>query len=269
VDYSSYSFLDIKVDDGIAVVKIDHQDRMNACKPGDHAELPRSLRDFAHDEDVRVVVLTGVGKAFSLGGTFDSVENHHTHPEQLPELHAEARDLVHAHIDLEKPVITALNGYATGAGAAYALLADFIIVERHVRFADGHIAIALAAGDGGALIWPISVGMIRAKKYLMTGDWITAEEAERIGLVTEVVETGQSFDRAMQLARRLADGPQMAIRYTKRALNQWLRQGATVAFDYSLALEMETFPTEDLGRALASLRQKGSGAIEREWTWGR
>jgi enoyl-CoA hydratase len=268
-DYSSYSFLTITVRDGIALVLIDHPERMNACQGNDHAEFARSLRDFALDDDVRVVILSGVGKAFSLGGTYDGVERHNQHPEELPDLQREARDLVYAHVDLEKPVITALNGYCTGAGAAYALLADFIIAERHVRFADGHVAIGLAAGDGGVMTWPISMGLVRAKKYLLTGDWITAEEAERAGLISEVVETGESLERAKALATRLSNGPQTAIRHTKKALNQWLRQAAITAFDYSLAMEMQTFTTREVAEAVRSLRAKGPGAIDRDWEWRR
>ena len=91
------------------------------------------------------------------------------------------------------------------------------------------------------MIWPLTVGITRAKRWLMTGDWIDAHEAERIGLVTEVVPTGESLERATEVARRFVAMPQMAVRLTKQALNQWLALGTTVSFDYSAALEMQTF----------------------------
>jgi enoyl-CoA hydratase len=270
MDYSSYNFLSIEVADGIAEVRMNHPESLNACiEPKDHEEFGRSLRDFAADDDVRVVVVTGSGKAFSVGGGREAMKAAGDDPAYSWRLFREARELVNAHIDLDKPFITALNGYALGAGAAYGLLGDFVIAERHVRFGDCHIAGGIAAGDGGFVIWPLSVGMIRAKKYLLTGDWIDAVEAERIGLVTEVVETGESWDRSMALARRLADGPQASIRYTKRALNQWHRLGALVGFDYSLAYEVTTFYGDDLKRAMQSLDQKGPGVIDRNWTWRR
>jgi len=148
-----------------------------------------------------------------------------------------------------------------GAGAAFALLCDFVIMEEHAMLADGHIRAALAAGDGGALIWPLAVGITRAKKYLLTGDWITATEAERIGLVTEVVPKGESVERAMAIARRLAAGPQTAISFTKQAVNSWLKLAVAPAFDYSLALEGLTMKLDDVPKALKGLRETGQGAI--------
>jgi enoyl-CoA hydratase len=270
MDYTSYKYLDIQVEDGIAMVRINRPEQLNACmEPGDHYEFGKSLRDFAADDDVLVILATGNGRAFSVGGGRESTLELGSDRNNAWRLYREARDLVNAHIDLDKPFITALNGYALGSGTAYGLLGDFIIAERHVRFGDGHIAGGVAAGDGGAVIWPLSVGLIRAKKYLLTGDWISAEEAERIGLVTEVVESGESWERGLELARRLANGPQTAIRYTKRALNQWHRVGTVVGFDFSLALETETFYGEEFQRATASLEARGDGAISRNWEWRR
>ena len=128
--------------------------------------------------------------------------------------------------------------------------------------ADGHIRAALSAGDGGTLIWPLTMGLTKAKKYLLTGDWIGAEEAERLGLVSEVVDAGRSLERAVDVARRFANGPQLAIRATKMALNQWLRLGQMASFDYSLALEFLSASDDDVPRALESLRARGAGAIE-------
>ena len=264
VDYSRYKYLAVDVRGAIAFITINRPDRMNACNREDHAEFPRILRDLARDDELKVAVVTGAGRAFSVGADLDLLEYMNTHPDELTELSNEAREIVNAHIDLEKPIIAAINGYAMGAAAIFGLLCDFVIVERQAKIADGHVRAALAAGDGGALIWPLAVGLTKAKRYLLTGDWINAQEAERIGLVTEVVEEGESLKRAAEIAERLAAGPQTAIRYTKRALNQWLRLGATTAFDYSLALEMMTFLTDDMRNAARDLKAKGPGAIPPE-----
>jgi enoyl-CoA hydratase len=270
MDYSTYKFLDIIVVDGIAQVKMNHPESLNACvNPSDHEEFGRSLRDFAKDDDVKVIVATGSGKAFSVGGGRTVMKAGSADPDYAWQIFREARELVNAHIELDKPFITALNGYALGAGAAYGLLGDFIIAERNIRFGDCHIAGGIAAGDGGVIIWPLSVGMVRAKKYLLTGDWIGAEEAERIGLITEVVEPGESWDRSLALARRLADGPQAAIRFTKRALNQWHRLGGLIGFDYALAYEITTSYSDEMRMAMESLANKGPGAIDRDWQWRR
>ncbi|HEY8525422.1 MAG TPA: enoyl-CoA hydratase-related protein [Acidimicrobiales bacterium] len=267
-DYSSFTFIDVVVDDdGIAVATLNRPDKLNAADRVGHGEFAKSLRAFAADDRVKVVVLRAAGKAFSVGGSWDYEEELSSDRNSQWRVHREARDLVYAHLELDKPVITALQGYAFGSGTAYALLADFVIVERHVKFGDGHVFGGMPAGDGGVLIWPLSIGMIRAKKYLLTGDVIDAVEAERIGLVTEVVETGESFDRAMALARRLAAGPQRAMRYTKRALNQQLRQAALTSFDMSLSLELESMYFGDEFAEYLRVASSGEGLIDRSWQW--
>lgn len=267
MDYSGYEFLDIEVDEGVALVKIG---KPNARSHEQHEEYPRCLRDFAVDDDVRVVVATGTGDNFAPGASYESIEYRREHlDEELAGILRRGRDLTNAHIDLEKPFITALNGWSWGSGTVFSLFGDFIIAERHVRFGDGHIATALAAGDGGCITWPLSVGIITAKKYLMTADWISAEEAERIGLITEVVDTGASLSRSMDLARRLAAGPQQAIRLTKRALNQYYRWGNVVSGEYSLAAEGLTFHSTETDDAVRSLRGGRGGAIDRSWRWAR
>ena len=266
MDYGKYQFMLVDVKEGIAFVTINRPHKANAVNRELHAEFGMILRDLARDDDVRVAVVTGAGKTFSVGGDLDLMEYQNMHPEELDKTLDEAREIIYAHIDLEKPIIAAVNGVAMGAGLAFAILCDFIIMERQVRVSDGHIRAAIAAGDGGAMIWPLTVGLTKAKRYLLTADWITAEEAERIGLITEVVEEGQSLKRATQIAERLSAGPQIAIRYTKRALNQWLRLGAVTAFDLSIALELITWPMNDVKKALTDLKARQPGAIPPEKT---
>lgn len=262
IDYGDYRFIDVQVRDGIAFLTLNHPDRLNACSLDDHAEFARILRDIARDDAVRVAVVTGAGRAFSVGGDLDLLEQMIEGPvEDAERLFADARDLVLAHADLDKPVVAAVNGHAMGSGAAFALLSDWIVVERQAVIADGHIRAALAAGDGGAAIWPLTVGLTVAKRYLLTGDGIPADEAVRLGLATEMVEEGASLARATEVAQRLAAGPQRAIRYTKRALNQWLRLGVTTAFDYSLALEVRTMGSPEAAEAIRTLRTEKRGAI--------
>ena len=114
----------------------------------------------------------------------------------------------------------------------------------------------MAAGDHAALIWPLLMSMAKAKYYLLTCDFLDGKEAERIGLVSMVVPPEELMDKAMEVARTLAKGSQPAIRFTKRALNQWLRMGAHTAFDYSLAVEMLGFFGEDVREGLAAVKEK-------------
>lgn len=270
MDYNSYKFLDIVVDDGIACITINRPEAKNACDREGHSEFARILTDLARDDDVRAAVVTGAGRTFSVGGELELLEHLSSHPEDVPEVMDEARGIVNLHIALDKPIIAAINGVAMGAGLAFAMMCDWVVVERQARLADGHIRVALAAGDHASLVWPMCIGLMKSKRYLLTGDSIGAEEAERLGLVTEVVDEGMSLQRAMAVARRLADGPQTAIRHTKRSLNQWLRVGAAQTFEYSLALEFLAFSSSELKNALQAIRADGRTAISPEpRTWGK
>jgi enoyl-CoA hydratase len=155
-------------------------------------------------------------------------------------------------------VISAINGVAVGAGLAVALLADISIASEDARITDGHIRLGVAAGDHATVIWPLLCGMAKAKYYLLTCDFLDGREAERIGLVSKAVPADQLMSTAMDVANKLAAGPQPAIRGTKRALNQWLRQAAINSFDYSLALEMMGFFGADIREGLSALQEKRS-----------
>src|SRR5665213_1645337 len=245
VDYSAYQNCKVNVSEGIAVVAITWSGKTSAREH--HAELPRLLRDLSRDPEVNVGVLT----EFDSGGRYGDIVKHvNEHPAELPGLLDEARDLLYAQIDMDKPMVAALNRNVGGSVAHTALLCDWIIAERHVLISDGHVAAGLATGDGGPLIWPLTVGFTRAKRHLLLAEPITASDAERFGLITEVVETGESGARAMDVARRMAALPQTALRYTKRGLNQILRQGALTAFDYTSALEFITMALPETGELI-------------------
>lgn len=264
-DYSQYRYLDVTVEDGIARILLNKPEQLNACELEDHRELGQVLRQITADPNVRVAVVTGAGAGFCVGGSLDLLDAATSNHDEVAEpLFQDARELILAHVDCDKPIVAAVNGYAMGAGAAFALLCDFIVMERQAKIADGHVRAAIAAGDGGALIWPLTVGMTKAKQYLLTGDALDACEAERIGLVTEVVDEGDALPRASQIAQRLATGPQRAIRYSKRALNQWLRLGITTSFDYSLALETITMNTHEASAAVKRLQDTKEPAMPKD-----
>jgi enoyl-CoA hydratase len=257
-DYSRYTFLRTEVRDHIAHVVLSRPEKANACRRQEHAEFATILRDLAVDDDVRVVLISSTGRSFSVGADYDYMEELVSDRHALAELQVQASELVHAHIDLDKPVVCAMQGAATGSGLMFGLLSDIVVADRDARIADGHVTIALAAGDGGAMIWPLAMGLVRAKRHLLTGDWITAEQAERYGLIAEVVDNGQCLARATEYAERFVAMPQLALRFTKRALNQWMRHGAQVAFDFSLALEVQTFALagDEVRAAVAQMQQR-------------
>lgn len=230
-------------------------ERLNACSIEDHAEMGATFRRLNADPEVRAVVVTGAGRAFCVGGTFDLLQASNEDDELHEQIMQDARELVYALIDFEKVLVSAVNGVAVGPGAILALLSDFIIMEQSAQLADGHTRAALAAGDGGVIAWPLALGLVRAKRFLLTGDSISAEEAAEMGLITEMVDDGMSMQRARQIAKRLAHGPQTAIRFTKRALNSWYRAAAVDYFEHSLGLESLTMKTAEFTRTLAGMRE--------------
>ena len=255
-DYSKYVHILFDIKDGVALLTINRPDVYNATNFKLHNELSKVWLDLGNDDDVRVVVITGAGTAFSAGGDFDLIQESIGNAKVIAGTMEEARDIVHNMINLDKPVISAINGVAVGAGLAVALLADISIASDKARFTDGHVRLGVAAGDHAAVIWPMLIGMAKAKYYLMTCEFLDGTEAERIGLVSQVVPHDELMDKAMDVARRLAVGSQQALRYTKRSLNQWLRQAEHTAFDYSLSLEMLGFFGEDVQEGLDSVRER-------------
>ena len=253
--YADYSSLSVeRLGDVLRVTLANPRNKVNAVDGPMHAELVRIFAELKTEQAARAVVLTGSGRAFSAGGEFGWLSG--IGPRDLDELRREGKQLVWNLLDVELPIVAAVNGPAVGLGATIALLCDTIFIAETATVADPHVRIGIVAGDGGAVAWPLAVGPARAKQYLMTGDPLTAAEAERLGLVNVVVPADELADQALAFARRLAAGPPLAVRYTKLAVNQLVKQSMTTAFDYSTALELVTFASEDHRAALRALRDK-------------
>ncbi|UCE32251.1 MAG: enoyl-CoA hydratase/isomerase family protein [Burkholderiales bacterium] len=220
-----------------------------------HAEMADVWRDVDRDPQTRAVVIRGEGKGFSAGGDLGMVEAMTTDFELRARVWREARDLVYNVINCGKPIVSAMHGPAVGAGLVIGLLADISIAARDARIIDGHTRLGVAAGDHAAIVWPLLCGMAKAKYYLLLCDPVSGEEAERIGLVSLALDEAEVVPRAFEIAQRLATGSQTAIRWTKYALNNWLRL-AGPSFDTSLALEFLGFSGPDVREGIDSLREK-------------
>jgi enoyl-CoA hydratase len=229
--------------------------RMNTTDAAMHRELAEIWRDVDADPSVNAAIITGAGKMFSAGGDFAMIERQINDFETRARGWREARDIVYSVINCSKPVVSAMRGVAVGAGLVCGLLADISIATRECRIIDGHTRLGVAAGDHAAIVWPLLCGMAKAKYYLLLCDQLLGAEAERIGLVSLAVEDGELDAKAVELATRLAEGAQSAIRWTKYALNNWLRQ-AGPTFDASLALEFLGFGGPEVKEGLASHLEK-------------
>jgi enoyl-CoA hydratase len=236
-------------------ITLNRPDRLNAADATMHREMATVWRDVDADPDTNAVIVTGAGKAFSAGGDFAVAESLTKDFEARARTWREASDIVYNMINCAKPIVSAIRGPAVGAGLTVALLADIPIAARAARLIDGHTRLGVAAGDHCAIIWPLLCGMAKAKYYLLLCETVTGEEAERIGLVALAVDDGQLDAKAVEVATKLADGAPTAVRWTKYALNNWLRMMGP-AFDASLALEMLSFTGPEAKEGLAALREK-------------
>lgn len=236
-------------------IRLHNPGKLNAVDARMHRELADVWRAVDADRDVSAVILTGSGDAFSAGGDFEVLESLCRDQDTRLTVWKEARDIVYNVINCSKPIISAIRGPAVGAGLAAALVADISIAASNARFIDGHTRLGVAAGDHSVIVWPLLVGMAKAKYYLLTCEALDGVEAERIGLISLCVDDAALDETALGVATRLARGAPSAIRLTKYALNNWLRL-AGPSFDASLALEFLGWTGEEVREGIASLKEK-------------
>lgn len=240
---------------GVLEIIISNPGRRNAASEAMHGDLAHVWRAIDADAAVRSVLVRGDGEHFSAGGDFAMIERMIADEATLLRTWKEASDLVYNVINCSRPIVSAIRGSAVGAGLAVALLADVAVAGRGAKLLDGHTRLGVAAGDHAVIIWPLLCGLAKARYHLLTNQPLSGEEAERIGLVALCVEDAAVRERALAIAVQLAAGSATALRWTKQALNNWLRL-AGPAFDASLALEFLGFRLEDARAGLAAVRNR-------------
>jgi enoyl-CoA hydratase len=255
LNQANYRVIDIeKRPDGVAIARFNRPERLNAIDGDLHHELMTLPRDASDDREVRVLLITGAGRSFSSGGDVSAGAARYG-SRGVPALQ-EARRIIDHMLECEKPIISAVNGYAMGLGANVALLADVVVAAESAVFGETHVLMGVGAGDGGQLIWPLLVGVNRAKYYLMTGEHLDAREAERIGLVNFVVPDHDLMPRALGIAERLARGPAKAISASKMAINHWMRSVSALVMPISLGLETASMASPDHREAVQAFAEK-------------
>lgn len=257
MDYSQYRerhHLDVTINDRVALVTMNRPETRNTFNNAMHVGIERLLPELGIDPDVGAIVLTGAGADFSVGG--DVKDQERARDRGVKTILREAKYIVQALANCEAPLIAAVNGTAAQVGATVALMCDVIYMADNARIGDTHVHTALVAGDGGAVIWPLLVGPHRAKEYLMTGDYVDAATADRLGLVNHVVPSARLLDEATAFARRLAHGPGLAVRWTKMSVNRIVWQNLNLVLEMSLATEAMSVWTRDHMEALSALREK-------------
>lgn len=258
VDYSGYEFINVKKHDSVATLLMNRPEKMNAFGNEEFLEVQKIFRDVDRDDDIKAAIMTGAGRAFSAGGDIDNLIAVCKDPSQRLSM-GDVKRLFQNLLALRKPVIAALNGDATAAGATVALCCDVVIAAEHARIGDTHLRVGLVPGDGSCAVWPLLIGMCKAKEYLMTGGLVSASEAQRIGLINRVVPLEKLQEEAWTIARRLADGPVQAISWTKMCLNKILLERINLIQDASLAyMYHSTIMPDHLEAAEAFLEKRAA-----------
>jgi enoyl-CoA hydratase len=245
---------------GVLEVTLDHPE-LNAIDGVLHHDLTTLFGRLRREREAGAAVLTDAGRAFSAGGDYSWFPELQQ-PGRLESLRQDARSLIWDLLDVEIPVVAAVNGPAMGLGATIALLCDVIVMADTAVIGDPHVRVGLVAGDGGTAIWPLAVGPAVAKRHLLTGDPLNAVEAQRIGLVTDVVPAAEVVTRSTELAGRLAAMAPLAVRYTKLAINNLVKETLTRAFEVSLAYELITLRSRDHAEALAAIGEHRDPVFE-------
>jgi enoyl-CoA hydratase len=252
----SYSTLVLTRKERLLTITLNRPEVLNAVNLQMHDELADVFSFAANDEHSDVIVLTGAGRAFCAGGDLEHIAQNAADPARFDHEARIAKRIVFAMLDLDKPLICRLNGHAVGLGATLALLCDIIIATDGVKIGDPHVAVGLVAGDGGAAIWPQRIGLARAKEYLLTGELLTAKDAEQIGLINHCVPASELDSTVEAFCSRLLGRSTQAVRWTKALLNHELKRVAHAVMDAGLAYESLTVRSAEHREAVKALQEK-------------
>lgn len=216
---------------------IDNPAERNAINPALDDALPHLFTDADADPDTRVIVLTGAGKAFCAGGSLSMIQSGLDSLSGFMAGYKNGKRMLQSMLECDKPILAKVNGDAIGLGATLALFADITIAAESARFCDPHVRVGLVAGDGGSIIWPANMGFAAAKYFLLTGEMVSAREAQSMGLIAKVTSDELLDAEVDRVARNIAVGAQQAIQLTKRVINIPLRRAFVEMADAGFALE--------------------------------
>ncbi|CQD18085.1 enoyl-CoA hydratase [Mycobacterium lentiflavum] len=241
---------------GVCEISLARPKLLNRFDNQAQVELAAVLEDLAKDESVRAIVLGSTGKAFSAGGDFALMQAAHDDADSRRETVDAGLRLLRSFSELPQPIIAAVQGPAIGLGATVALMCDAVVAARSAKLADTHVKVGLVAGDGGCLVWPQAAGMLRARRYLLTGDALDAATAYQFGMVTDLVdEPDEALPCAREIASRIAGLAPLAVQGTKRALNHVASLRAAEVVELAFELEEHTLMSDDLLEGIAAFKE--------------
>lgn len=254
--WGNYTHLETELADGVLTITLNRPEKLNSVNRELHRDLSNVFVDASVDDDVEIIVLTGAGRAFSAGGDIEFLQLCIREPKVFDAVAYEGKRIVYSMLDCDKPIIGKINGHAAGLGATLALFCDITFVAENAKISDPHVRVGLTAGDGGAVIWPQLIGYARAKELLMTGDSLSAAEAERIGLINHCVTSEEIDAQVEAFVARLQNGAMDAIRATKMCVNVGVKQLAHTIMEQSTALERISARSEEHLCAIEAMLRK-------------
>jgi enoyl-CoA hydratase/carnithine racemase len=252
--------LQVTADGPVRVITLNRPEQLNATNHALHAGLAALFPQLDADDDARVAVITGAGRAFSAGGDFNYLDElaRDTDLRSLTLVHG--RQIVTGMVRCRLPMIAAVNGPAVGLGCSLVALSDIVFMAESAHLADPHVLLGLVAADGGPVVWPLLTSLQLAKEYALTGDRISAKRASDIGLVNHVCADGEVLEQAMACAHRIASLPKGAVEDTKRVLNMQMERAVLAVLDYALAAEDRSFTTPELRANVDRMLKRSSEA---------
>ena len=248
----------------VATITLNRPDKRNAFTMTMIDAWLAALQACQADEAVHAIVVTGAGRAFCAGGDIGEMQEHAsgTPLDRKNELWRRIHRIALTLEDIDKPVIAAVNGAATGAGMDMALMADIRFAGASATFAETYVKVGLVPGDGGAYFLPRLVGVAKALELIWSGDFIDAREAERLGIVNRVLPDGELLPSTLAFAERLANGPTLALRMAKRAVYQSLNVDLRTSLDLVSSHYGIVTQSHDHGEAVAAFLDKREPRFE-------
>jgi len=256
-----YKTLIYEKKEDIGLLTINRPDKLNAISNELTSELKQLLGEIENDEELRVLIITGAGdKAFVAGADIKELVDRDA---KIGRRVSRERQEIFSRIEnLQIPVIGAVNGYALGGGLEIALACSIRVCSEKAQFGAPEVKLGIIPGDGGTQRLPRLVGLGRAMEMILTGDFIDAQEAYRIGLVNKVFPHEEMMDGAMELAQRIASRPPLAVRYAKEAVNRSQGGDAVSGFALESYLHALACTTEDKKEGVSAFLEKRKGEFK-------
>lgn len=256
MNFSEYQAMTFRRDGRVLHATFNRPEYLNAINRELQYDLDRLFSEVAEDDETHVLVITGAGRAFSAGGDVEYMQQAIDNPANFIKESEKGKQRIFTMLDCPKPVIAKINGACAGLGATVALFCDIVFAANHAKISDPHVQVGYSAGDGGSLIWPALMGYAKARHYLFTGEPVTGEEAEKLGLIYKALPAEELDQAVDEYAQRLANGASKAIQWTKLSVNIGLKSIAQQMLDASFAYEILSQQTKDHQEAVNAFREK-------------